>query len=291
MCKRGLVCVLLAAASALPSDPEGWGQQGPDDILVPIAPEKESRSYEKEWYPGKHLSRPGWFPGKAVDEEVVKMLPDGDRDGTPDSIAWHRASPAAKYFMEHSALGMLMICTFEADEAVPGAARPRHVTRLTPLPLRLSCQPSPHSPSPLNHEWRVGPVAAAKEAVLPASREVVCTLSVSSKPVTWLCGCARPALTWPRVCVCVCGDWCGVPQTHMNLSPRCAYIVPLIPLSSHRCFRPPCALLLQAPRRRPRPGALLPAARVPPRGRCGALQVGAVCQGGRHAVSGHVGWY
>lgn len=202
MCMRGLVCVLLAAASALPSDPEGWGQQGPDDILVPIAPEKESRSYEKEWYPGKHLSRPGWFPGKAVDEEVVKMLPDGDRDGTPDSIdqVQHRASPAAKHFMEHSALGMLMICTtFEADEAVPGAARPRHVTCLTPLPLRLSCQPSPHSPSPLNHEWRVGPVAAAKEAVLPASREVVCTLSVSSKPVTWLCGCARPALTWPRV--------------------------------------------------------------------------------------------
>ncbi|EOD35658.1 hypothetical protein EMIHUDRAFT_227442 [Emiliania huxleyi CCMP1516] len=160
MCKRGLVCVLLAAASALPSDPEGWGQQGPDDILVPIAPEKESRSYEKEWYPGKHLSRPGWFPGKAVDEEVVKMLPDGDRDGTPDSIdnAWHRASPAAKHFMEHSALGMLMICTFEADEAVPG------------------------------------PVAAAKEAVLPASREVVCTLSVSSKPVTWLCGLLAVAL-------------------------------------------------------------------------------------------------
>ena len=164
MCKRGLVCVLLAAASALPSDPEGWGQQGPDDILVPIAPEKESRSYEKEWFPGKHLSRPGWFPGKAVDEEVVKMLPDGDRDGTPDSIDLYRVSPAAKHFMEHSALGMLIICTFEADEAVPGAARPRHVTRLTPLPLRLSCQPSPHSPSPLNHEWRVGPVAAAKEA-------------------------------------------------------------------------------------------------------------------------------
>ena len=33
-------------------------------------------------------------------------------------------------------------------------------------------------------------------------------------------------------CVSVCGDWCGVPQTHMNLSPRCAYIVPLIPLFS-----------------------------------------------------------
>ena len=219
---RGLVCVLLATASALPSDPEGWGQQGPDDILVPIEPEKESRSYEKEWYPGKHLSRPGWFPGKAVDEEVVKMLPDGDRDGTPGSIAWHRASPAAKHFMEHSALGMLMICTVEADEAVPGAARPRHVTRLTPLPLRLSCQPSPHSPSPLNHEWRVGPVAAAKEAVLPASREVVCTVSVSSKPVTWLCGCARPALTsHGRVCECV---WRLVwsPADAHDLSPRCA---------------------------------------------------------------------
>jgi len=61
------------------------------------------------WYLGKHISGPGWYPGKALNEEVMKV--DNDRDGIPDSFdldsetpSWHEPPRRATEYLNNSAL-------------------------------------------------------------------------------------------------------------------------------------------------------------------------------------------
>ena len=150
------------------------------------------------WYLGKHISGPGWYPGKALNEEVMKV--DNDRDGIPDSFdldsetpSWHEPPRRATEYLNNSAFNLLMICTFEPDMGSPGTS---------------PTSPAPSSPRPFMRQ--LSPCAVPQ-----SGKEVVCTVDVGSKPITWLCGSAlahtvetaEVQVDELHVCTALIGSW------------------------------------------------------------------------------------